>query len=75
MMFIKEYPALLDKDHMPVNYRIFKAGIITMSRNNAIEQLKLSRAMRAGQASAEDFQRWIDEKIAQAGMPVAPQEE
>lgn len=75
MMFAKEFPALLGPDRMPVNYRVFKSGVVTLSRLNAIDQLKMSRASRAGQVSKEDFETWISEKMGQAGMPIVPPEE
>lgn len=74
MLFVKEFPALLNQDRMPVNFRTFKAGIITLGRLNATDQMKMSRSVRAGGASQEDFETWIREKIGQAGMPKVREE-
>lgn len=71
LLFVKEFPALLDEDRMPINYRIFQAGVTTISRLSAVDQLKMSRAFRAGQSSQEDFERWVEEKVAHSGMPIA----
>lgn len=75
MMFAKEFPALLGPDRMPINYRTFKSGVVVISRLNAIDQLKMSRATRAGQVGKEDFEKWIEEKLGQAGIPIVPPEE
>jgi hypothetical protein len=75
MLFVKEFPALLDDDRMPINYRTFKAGVTTINRMAAVDQLKMSRAVRAGNSDVEHFEKWIEEKIAQAGMPKAPSQE
>lgn len=75
MQFAKEFPALLNKNGFPANYRVFRSGIIMVGRTQALDQLKTSRAVRAGQTDTKNFERWIEEKIGQAGIPIVPPEE
>ena len=74
-MFVKEFPALLDEDRMPINFRVFQAGVTAASRMRAAEQLGISRAFRAGQSNEDDFAIWVQEKLSHAGMPVVSHEE
>ena len=73
-MFAREFPALLDEDRMPVNFRTFQAGVITIMRISALEQLKMARAFRAGQTDVEGMEKFIAEKMGQSGMPIATEE-
>lgn len=75
MLFAKEFPALLNKNGFPANYRVFRCGVLTLGRMNALDQLKQSRAVRAGQTDTSSFEKWIEEKIGQAGIPIVPPEE
>lgn len=75
MLFIQEFPALLDEDRMPINYKIFKSGVTVIMRTSALKQLMMSRSVRAGQSDAEGFEKWLEEKIAHAGLPLSPREE
>ncbi len=72
--FARTFPMWLDADGFPKTFRLFKAGVIEIGRQNALEQLRIGRAMRAGQATADDFDRWVEEKIMHAGMPLSPRE-
>lgn len=75
MQFAKEFPALLNKNGFPANYRVFRSGVVTLGRMNALDQLKMSRSVRAGQTDTSSFEKWIEEKIGQSGIPIVPPED
>lgn len=71
-LFVRAYPALLNENGMPVNFRVYQAGMQTLAREVPLEQLRMSRAVRAAGAVADDFEKWVDEQLARAGVPVVP---